>query len=104
MNRIVMHSLPFNAVFPSGVSHAKHILARDRARAEKLLKGFSPHGPISARKTRHHHHHHHGHGGGQTGVGGAAATSGGDPSSTNPQSIDVTDAGECICWLAKSCP
>jgi hypothetical protein len=79
MNRVVMQSLPFTAHFPSGVSHAKHILARDRARAEKLLKGYSPHGPISAYKTRDPHHGH--------GVGG-------DPPSTNPQSIDVTDASK----------
>jgi hypothetical protein len=100
MNRVVMNSLPFTAQLQSGVTHAKHILARDRARAVKLLKGYSPHGPISARKTGHHHHHHHHHG---HGVGSAAATSGGDPSSTNPQSIDVTDAGECICIVAESC-
>ncbi|RPD62286.1 acid protease [Lentinus tigrinus ALCF2SS1-6] len=99
--------------------HAKDILARDRARAQKIMQGINPHGPAAfheARRRRHGHHH-HGHGGGSTtdpsggsgsgtgggsgsGTGGGSGSgTGGGPTGTSPPTstpgggVDVTDAG-----------
>ena len=99
-----MSSVPF--ITRVAAHSAKDILARDRARAQKILQGINPHGPVAfheARRRRHgHHHHHHGHhagggaaasdpsSGGSTGTGG---TSGGAPTSTPGGGVDVTDAG-----------
>lgn len=81
-------------------NHAREILARDRARAQKLLSGSHPHGPIGIRELRarrHGHHHHHGGsgGGGSTGggsTGGGSAGGGGAPTDSGA-GVDVTDAG-----------
>ena len=84
--------------------HAKEILTRDRARAQKILQGINPHGPAAfheARRRRHGHHGHHGHGGGSTnpssggdGSGdGSGSTPGNSPPSTPGGGVDVTDAG-----------
>ncbi|KAI8994194.1 acid protease [Trametes punicea] len=78
--------------------HAKDIIARDKARAQKIMQGINPHGPVAFHELRrrrhgHHGHHHHGHGGGGTtgsGSGGAAPT---PPTSTPGGGVDVTDAG-----------
>lgn len=44
MSRVVINSIPFH----TRVSHgAKHILSRDKARAEKLLAGLHAHGPAA---------------------------------------------------------
>ncbi|OBZ71216.1 Polyporopepsin [Grifola frondosa] len=66
-------------------SHAKDILARDRARAQKLLLGLHPHGPAAFREARRKRHHGHHGAGGPT--GGEAEPSAGDAG------VDVTDAG-----------
>ncbi len=80
-------------------NHAREILARDRARAQKLLSGSHPHGPIGIRELRarrHGHHHHGGSGGGaSTGggsTGGGSAGGGGAPTDSGA-GVDVTDAG-----------
>ncbi|KAI0087775.1 acid protease [Irpex rosettiformis] len=78
-------------------NHAKEILARDRARAQKLLSGKFPHGPSGIRELRakrgHHHHPHHpgkNPGGGDTDPG---KTPGGDEPTDSGAGVDVTDAG-----------
>lgn len=93
MNKV----LPFTSrvVARSG----KEMVARDRDRAQKLLAGMHPHGPLHFRERRRRHHgHHHGSapapsdpssGGGAgsgTGTGGAAPGTAG-------AGVDVTDAG-----------
>lgn len=86
-SHVVINSVPFATRLAHG---AKNILARDRARAQKLLAGLHPHGPVvfqEARAARRAHPH------SQNGastvtyppkLGAVAAGSG---------SIDVTDAG-----------
>ncbi|KIY46744.1 acid protease [Fistulina hepatica ATCC 64428] len=75
----VVRSLPFATSLAK--RHAKDILARDRARAQKLIAGLSPHGPAAPRalfrRTKHHKH---------------KAPYGRDEDSNNTDSIDVTDA------------
>ena len=76
-------------------NHAKEILARDRARAQKLLSGSHPHGPIGIRELRarrHGHHHHHHHGGNKDGGDDDGNTGGGEPTDSGA-GVDVTDAG-----------
>ena len=81
--------------------NAREILARDRERAQKLLAGVHPHGPLAVRelRSRRHRHGHHGHGGGTAssgGTGGGSAPSGGNGTEPSPNSgagVDVTDAG-----------
>ena len=94
-----MSSLPFIARIVS--RHAKDILTRDRARAQKIIQNINPHGPalreaLRKRHEHHHHHHHHPHRGG----GGAPSdpSDPSDPSTGNPSTptsggVDVTDAG-----------
>lgn len=95
-------SVPFAARIVT--SNAREILARDRARAQKLLAGLHPHGPAAFHKQelrkRHPHHHkkHHASGtgdaSGTTGSGGATTGSGAAGSTPDGgDSIDVTDAG-----------
>ncbi|TFK88713.1 acid protease [Polyporus arcularius HHB13444] len=79
--------------------HAKDILARDRARAQKIMLGINPHGPAAFHEARRRRHgHHHGHGGGSTtdpsGGNGSGTGSGPTPPSSTPGGgVDVTDAG-----------
>ncbi|KAF7796287.1 hypothetical protein EIP86_007463 [Pleurotus ostreatoroseus] len=95
MNKV----LPFTSriVARSG----KEMVQRDRERAQKLLAGVHPHGPLHFRERRRHHpRHHHGHGsapapsdlssGGGTGTGSGT---GGAPPSSAGAGVDVTDAG-----------
>ncbi|GJE88453.1 pepsin-like aspartic proteases [Phanerochaete sordida] len=88
--------------------HGKDIIARDRARAQKMLEAVRPHGPLGVHELRkrhgnHHHHHggreeasrHHHTGGGTTGSGtgtGSGGSTGTAPSSSGT-GVDVTDAG-----------
>ncbi|KAL1741011.1 acid protease [Schizophyllum fasciatum] len=44
-SHVVVRALPFATKFPK--RHAKDILASDRARAKKLLRGCQPHGPAA---------------------------------------------------------
>ena len=44
-SHVVIRALPFATKFPK--RHAKDILASDRARAKKLLRGCQPHGPAA---------------------------------------------------------
>ncbi|KAH9847941.1 acid protease [Lenzites betulinus] len=103
-NFVASRSVPF--VSRVAGRHAKEILARDRARAQKIAQGINPHGPAAFHELRrrrhghHHHGHHHGHGSGgaSTGTGtGAGTGSGGTgtapPTSTPGGGVDVTDAG-----------
>jgi len=92
MSRVVIDSVPFFTHLASGVTHAKHILQRDRARASKLLAGLHPHGPLANSKHAHgkHHHHHrvkHVETGDHHHQSFAQA-----PGTNSSQSIDVTDA------------
>ncbi|KAI0670888.1 acid protease [Trametes maxima] len=105
-NFVASRSVPF--VTRVAGRHAKDIIARDRARAQKILQGINPHGPAAfheLRRRRHGHHGHHGHGhgagGASAGTGTGTGTSGGStggtgaapPSSTPGGGVDVTDAG-----------
>jgi hypothetical protein len=83
-HHIIHRALPLTIRFSSG--GAKELLARDRARAQKLLAGKHPHGPVAfheAKRSRHHHRHHHGTPF-SSDILQAAAASG---------SVDVTDSG-----------
>ncbi|KAI0789828.1 acid protease [Abortiporus biennis] len=69
--------------------HALEIISRDKARAQKILAGINPHGPVGrfrAARHRGHHGHHGGSGGGST----EPEVPGGGESSNG---VDVTDAG-----------
>ncbi|KAF8158022.1 aspartic peptidase domain-containing protein [Crassisporium funariophilum] len=92
MSHVVINAIPFNTRVKQG---AKHIVAHDKARAQKLLKGLHPHGPQAFKAAEMHHHGHHHHGG--------APTQPSQPSQPSPfppagdtdaasNSIDVTDA------------
>ncbi|KAK0464208.1 acid protease [Desarmillaria tabescens] len=86
MSRVLVTALPFASRLHPKVGHAKDILARDRARAQKLLSGVQPHGPMGIqelRAKRSHHHRHH---------GGSETTEPSDPTGGSGGSIDVTDA------------
>ncbi|KAG7445696.1 acid protease [Guyanagaster necrorhizus] len=90
MSRVLVTALPFASRLHPKVGHAKDILARDRARAQKLLAGIQPHGPLGiqelrAKKSHHHHHHHR----------GPETSEPSDPTG-NDNSIDVTDAGRSL--------
>ncbi|KAI0345956.1 acid protease [Trametopsis cervina] len=73
-------------------THAKEILARDRARAQKLLAGKHPHGPIGVRELRARRHGHH-HGGSSGGGNAPPSGGGGSAPSDSGSGVDVTDAG-----------
>lgn len=93
MSRVLVTALPFASRLHPKVGHAKDILARDRARAQKLLTGVQPNGPVGIQELRakrsHHRHHHHG-------SGGTKPTEPNDQTGGNDNSIDVTDAGRCL--------
>ncbi|KAI0076323.1 acid protease [Panus rudis PR-1116 ss-1] len=73
--------------------HARDILARDRARAQKILQAVNPHGPLAARELRRRRGHHGGStGGGGSGTGGSGG-SGTAPEPSSGNGVDVTDAG-----------
>ncbi|KAI0333691.1 acid protease [Cubamyces sp. BRFM 1775] len=95
---VASRSVPF--VSRVAGHHAKEILARDRARAQKIMQGINPHGPAAfheLRKRRHeHHHHHHRHPRGPGGGTGGDDPAPSDPAPTDPTpggGVDVTDAG-----------
>lgn len=85
-------SVPFATRLTHG---AKNILARAQARAQKLLQGFNPNGPLvfqEARRQRELYrgrHHHEGEG---LSTSATPANQGGSAASGG--SIDVTDAGK----------
>ncbi|PBK75146.1 related to Polyporopepsin [Armillaria ostoyae] len=89
MSRVLVTALPFASRLHPKVGHAKDILARDRARAQKLLAGVQPSGPVGIQELRakrsHHRHHHHG-------SEGTKPTEPNDQTGGNDNSIDVTDA------------
>ncbi|KZT64287.1 acid protease [Daedalea quercina L-15889] len=121
MSHVVIRSVPFSTRLRFG--SAKELVARDKARAQKILAGVRPHGPLAYREERrrreherherheHHEHredrhqhagsaahHHHGHAGasaatGSTGTGTTAGGSGTTTSSSGGVGVDVTDAG-----------
>jgi hypothetical protein len=72
---------------------ARAIIARDKARAQKLLAGIQPHGPNAHKSTElrrrvtHHHQHHVHHS--QEVVNALSRKAIGD-------TIDVTDAGSLL--------
>ncbi|OJT15186.1 Polyporopepsin [Trametes pubescens] len=101
-NFVASRSVPF--VTRVAGRHAKDIIARDRARAQKILQGINPHGPAAfheLRRRRHHGRHGHEHGGGDIGTGtgtgtgssGTGGTGAAPPTSTPGGGVDVTDAG-----------
>ncbi|KAF5380689.1 hypothetical protein D9757_007041 [Collybiopsis confluens] len=84
---VVITSVPFNTALgrTKPVSHFKHLVEHDRARAQKLVAGLHPHGPRTVHEARRKRHHHHA----TTGAGSGAATT---PASSSGDSIDVTDS------------
>jgi len=70
--------------------HAKDILARDRARAQKLLAGLNPHGPAQFHQVRARKHHGHTSAGGHPGTSDAPGSA---PPASGDAGVDVTDAG-----------
>lgn len=88
---VVVSSIPFSTRLAHG---AKNILARDQARAQKLLKGVHPIGPLAfqeSRRARELHrgrHHHH-----KEQVPTTTQPSKGGSAPSGDSSIDVTDAG-----------
>ncbi|KII86690.1 hypothetical protein PLICRDRAFT_55605 [Plicaturopsis crispa FD-325 SS-3] len=96
MSSVVIRSIPFTTRL--GTKGGRDLLARDQARAKKLLAGLHPHGPLAHElraKHKHHHHHHHVTSGAATGSGGTGSTSGGGAAapSDSSDSVDVTDSG-----------
>ncbi|EKM51592.1 uncharacterized protein PHACADRAFT_212233 [Phanerochaete carnosa HHB-10118-sp] len=79
------------------VGHARDIIARDRARALKMLRGPQPHGPPRHEGDYHDHDHHHG---GSEAVGRQLATSSSSTGSgssatalpSGDTGVDATDA------------
>jgi hypothetical protein len=89
MPHVVVRSVPFHTRLAN--KGAKDILARDQARAKKLLAGLHPHGPAAfheARQRRLNSNHHDGSVNVQTEL-----ASEGDNAN---ESIDVTDAGKYV--------
>ena len=94
------HTVPFASRIVA--SSAREMLARDRARAQKIMSGMHPHGPVAIRelreRRRHHHEHRHHHPAGDdqssggTGTGSAPSGTGSEPTSGGT-GVDVTDAG-----------
>jgi len=90
MSHYVVHSIPFETRLKHHT--AKDILAHNQARAQRLLKGRHPHGPLSTARHR-----------GLIGDDGETLSAefaqpqpvppAGDPEAAQ-NSIDVTDAGE----------
>lgn len=90
MNYVLSKCCPLNIHFKHG---AKQILAHDRARAHKHLRGLHPHGPVAMWQTRT----------GTSGTSGGQEVHAVRPMPTNEaaatvtaaagHSIDVTDAG-----------
>ncbi|GJE94601.1 aspartic protease [Phanerochaete sordida] len=80
--------------------YGRDIVARDRARAQKMLQGLRPHGPHKHRKHhagREEAARHHGGGGSAAASGTGTGASAGAGAGTDPMSsgtgVDVTDAG-----------
>ncbi|EPS96549.1 hypothetical protein FOMPIDRAFT_60461 [Fomitopsis schrenkii] len=99
-SHVVVRALPFATHLRIG--SGKELVARDKARAQKLLAGVRPHGPLAfheERRKRSTARHHHGHGGDSTGTDtgstGTGASTGGSATapSTDGVGVDVTDAG-----------
>ncbi|KAF9806956.1 hypothetical protein IEO21_08446 [Rhodonia placenta] len=120
MTHVVVRGLPFSTRLAG--AHAKDLIASDKARAQKLLKGINPHGPLafyeSHRRRREHerherheherhehyerHRHHHAGGAASTGSSGTGSTgtgtgtgtpSGGSGAgTTSGDGVDVSDA------------
>jgi hypothetical protein len=89
MSHFIPRALPVSVRFTSG--GAKEILARDRARAQKLLAGKHPYGPIithTAKKLGHHRHHHHHHR-----VTGTTFDNADSVAVSSGDQVDVTDSG-----------
>jgi hypothetical protein len=89
MSHFVPRAIPLSVRFTSG--GAKEILARDRARAQKIIAGKHPHGPVishTAKKLGHHRlqHQHHQATGTTFDKASSVAISSGDQ-------VDVTDSG-----------
>jgi hypothetical protein len=86
-SHVVINSVPFETRLAHG---AQNILARDRARAQKLLAGLHPHGPVAfqeARAARHTHEH------SQPGNPPVLHPPSQESATAGSGSIDVTDAG-----------
>src|ERR1700734_762129 len=93
MSHVIIRSVPFTTRLTQ--NGARDILARDQARAKKLLSGLHPHGPAAfheARKRRHHGHHHYYHHKDSAVVPAEFASEGASDAASDP-SVDVTDAG-----------
>ncbi|KAK7681605.1 hypothetical protein QCA50_015338 [Cerrena zonata] len=82
----VLQSLPFASRVAG--RHARDIVALDKARAQKLLAGINPHGPLGSQSfaARRRHSHEGTHQGGSTGGNNQGGT-------TSNDGVDVTDAG-----------
>ncbi|KAK0462105.1 acid protease [Desarmillaria tabescens] len=85
MSRVSVNTLPFSTRLHPKCGHAKDILARDRARAQKLMSGKQPHGPLVIQEMCKRD-------------GSARALSG---QSDSGNSIDVTDAAVTYTAMVK---
>ncbi|KAK0441680.1 acid protease [Armillaria borealis] len=85
MSRVSVNALPFSTRLHPKCGHAKDILARDRARAQKLMSGMQPHGPLVIQEMCK--------------KDGSRRAQSGQPDSGN--SIDVTDAAVTYTCMVK---
>lgn len=79
MSHQIIRSIPFASRVTG--KHARDILARDKARAQKILAGVNPHGPGGAQSFARSR-------GGRGGNTGGSVDAGSDANG-----VDVTDAG-----------
>ncbi|KAI0354862.1 acid protease [Trametes cingulata] len=103
-NFVASRSVPF--VTRVAGRHAKDIIARDRARAQKIMQCINPHGPVAfheLRRRRHHGHHGHGHGVDVTdaGVTYTASVGVGNPAT---QYTLLIDTGSSNTWVGADKP
>lgn len=94
----VVNSFPTLARLHPDCKHAKDILARDVARARKVIAGVQPHGPRAFHEAARKRHHHH-----STEPSQPTQPSGGSGGSDGELSIDVTDSGSSLVWGANAC-
>lgn len=127
-SHVVVRALPFATHLRIG--SGKELVARDKARAQKLLAGVRPHGPLAfheERRKREHerreHHdrhehrehrhehagstarHHHGHGGDSTGTDtgstGTGASTGGSATAPSTDGVGVDVTDAGVTYTAN---
>ncbi|KAI8994195.1 acid protease [Trametes punicea] len=92
------HTLPF--VTRIAGRHAKDIIARDRARAQKIMQGINPHGPAASHELRRRSR-----GGGVDATDGAIAYTASVGVGTPPtQYTLIIDTGSANTWVGADKP